>query len=354
MAAPASFDRVALLRNGLQTMAFCLALAALQVAFTPGRPYIPVAVYSLCIGMVTWAVIDLGRHGLAASAGTGWPKGWVGLALVAVGIAAGWFVGHSLADELCKALGLYSAASARTAPNLRADLLITLMAGLVGTGYFYAQHRGAWLEKQREEAQQLAAEARLKLLESQLDPHMLFNTLANLRVLISLDPARAQAMLDHLDAFLRSTLAASRAGSHSLQAEFDRLRDYLALMAVRMGPRLKVHLDLPPALADQRVPTLVLQPLVENAIVHGLEPQVGGGLLRVSASASGGRLHLEVHDSGAGLGPAAAETGSGFGLQQVRERLATLHGSAAGLRIEPAPEGGTLARLWLPLPSNDA
>ena len=349
MALPARFDRVALLRNGLQVLAFCLALAALQVAFTPGRPYGPVATFSICIGMITWAVIDLGRHWFPSAAETGWPAGPAALALVASGIAAGWFLGHSLGEQICLALGLFSAASARTGPDTRTDVLVQRLAGLVGTGYFYAQHRGAWLEQRREEAEQLAAEARLKLLEAQLEPHMLFNTLANLRVLIGLDPARAQAMLDRLDAFLRSTLAASRASTHTLQAEFDRLRDYLALMVVRMGPRLQISLDLPPSLASQRVPALLLQPLVENAIVHGLEPQVGGGTLTVSACAEGGLLHLAVRDSGAGADPATLERSNGFGLKQVRERLATLHGSAAGMAIEPAPGGGTLARLWLPL-----
>lgn len=184
---------------------------------------------------------------------------------------------------------------------------------------------------------------------------MLFNTLANLRALIGLDAARAQQMLDHLDAFLRSTLAASRASTHPLQAEFDRLRDYLALMAVRMGPRLRLRLELPPALGALPVPTLVLQPLVENAIVHGLEPQVDGGELAVSARAEPGRLVLEVRDGGAGLDPARpARSGGGFGLQQVRERLATLYGDAAGLELAPAPGGGTCARLWLPLPEDRA
>ena len=101
---------------------------------------------------------------------------------------------------------------------------------------------------------------------------MLFNTLANFRALIGTDPARATHMLDSLIDYLRAKLQASRATHHSLQNEFDRLGDYLALMQVRMGPRLTCALDLPAELADQLVPTLLLQPLVENAIKHGLEP----------------------------------------------------------------------------------
>ncbi len=170
-------------------------------------------------------------------------------------------------------------------------------------------------------------------------------------MLIGLDPPRAQAMLDRLIAFLRATLDASRTGSHSLASEFARIADYLELMQIRMGERLQARLDLPPELADQPVPPLLLQPLVENAIKHGLEPHVGGGRLVVSAAREGDRLGLRVGDTGAGLAQTSGD-GARFGLQQVRERLATLHGGAAALDLQPAgdAEGGTLAIITLPIP----
>ncbi len=185
---------------------------------------------------------------------------------------------------------------------------------------------------------------------------MLFNTLANLRVLIALDPPRAQAMLDHLIAFLRATLDASRAdtpGSHTLATEFERLSDYLSLIAIRMGPRLRWSIDLPDALRCQPVPPLLLQPLVENSIRHGLEPAIEGGTIEIRAAAESGRLVLSVRDSGVGLDLAhPSPGGSHFGLQQVRERLASLHGTAARLQLDAVPAdqgGGTLARIELPL-----
>jgi LytS/YehU family sensor histidine kinase len=200
------------------------------------------------------------------------------------------------------------------------------------------------------EARQRATEARLKLLEAQLEPHMLFNTLANLRALIGADPRQAQEMLDHMIAYLRATLSASRTTTHSLQAEFDRLGDYLELMAVRMGPRLDYSLQLPPELAQHPVPALLLQPLVENSIRHGLEPKVDGGRVTVSARREDGQLVLEVTDTGAGP---SAETapGKGFGMNQVRERLATLHGAAARIDFAAAPGGGARTVLHLPLHS---
>jgi sensor histidine kinase YesM len=191
---------------------------------------------------------------------------------------------------------------------------------------------------------------------------MLFNTLANLRVLIGTDPARAQAMLDQLIAFLRATLAGSRAAQHPLRAEFARLADYLALMQVRMGARLGTRFELPEALAELPVPPLLLQPLVENCIKHALEPAVAGGRIDISAAREAGALVLRVRDTGAGLsGAATADTGlsgaatagTAFGLAQVRERLAALYGTRASLTLTDAldAEGGALATIRLPITS---
>ena len=201
-------------------------------------------------------------------------------------------------------------------------------------------------------AQRQAAEHQLKLLESQIEPHMLFNTLANLRVLIGTDPPRAQAMLDQLIAFLRATLGGSRVSSHPLGTEFARLADYLALMQIRMGERLQTRFDLPDELATLPVPPLLLQPLVENSIKHGLEPKVSGGRIDVSARRERAQLVLEVRDTGAGLSSTRGD-GTQFGLVQVRERLATLYGTKASFELANAggAEGGTLATLRLPLPS---
>jgi sensor histidine kinase YesM len=232
-------------------------------------------------------------------------------------------------------------------------VMISLTVALVPAGFltyvFYTRNRMATIELRAEAAQRTAAESQLRLLESQLEPHMLFNTLANLRVLIAHDPQRAQGMLDHLIAFLRATLAASRAGSHPLSEEFARISDYLALMHIRMGPRLKIQLDLPELLSTLQVPPLLLQPLVENAIRHGLEPKVSGGRVEVSAARHGNHLVLSVRDTGVGL-DAPAHHGARFGLQQVRDRLCTLYGEAGTLDLRAAQteNGGTLAVVTLP------
>jgi hypothetical protein len=342
-------DWIAKLQHLLQVLAFCLAIATIQYAFTPERAYTPPVVYSLCIGIFTWAIIDLGRNLFPSAQETGWPAGWAGLSLVVGGIVVGYLLGTRLADQFCRVFGWYaSTGPVNREADLRSSILVTVLAGLAGSFYFYSMSRSAYLERKMGEAHKHANEARLKLLETQLEPHMLFNTLANLRVLIGVDPPRAQGMLDNMIAYLRATLDASRAATHSLQAEFDRLRDYLELMAIRMGPRLGYSLQLPPELAQHPVPALLLQPLVENSIQHGLEPKVEGGRITVSARRDGDQLVLNVTDTGVGPSAAAA-SGKGFGMNQVRERLNTLHGAAARVDFEAGPAGGASTTIRLPL-----
>jgi LytS/YehU family sensor histidine kinase len=226
----------------------------------------------------------------------------------------------------------------------------TLMVSLAATLFFYGRERLHLSELAHAAAQRQAAEAQLLALQTQIEPHMLFNTLAHLRVLIKLRPDDAQAMLDELIAYLRATLQASRKTEHPLADEFERLDDYLGLMHRRMGERLKVQLDLPPALAGVGVPPLLLQPLVENAIKHGLEPALAGGSLRVSAARDGDLLRLRVEDDGVGLSGAGSTSGTRFGLEQVRERLRTRYGSAASFALESAAPHGCRASITLPLP----
>ena len=341
-----SIDWLDKLRALLQTLAFCLAFASIQYAVVPDQRYDVDLTYSLCIGICTWALIDFGRHMPTFSTPTSaWPTGVAGVLFPLVGVILGAAMGVMAADHWFG----WSSWSRFTISQLPLVIAITSVPGAVATYYFFSRGKAHDLEKQIKEAARQATEARLRLLEAQLEPHMLFNTLANLRTLIALEPSRAQAMLDHLIAYLRATLSASRATSHSLEQEFERVRDYLELMAVRMGPRLQFTLELPEALRPARVPPLLLQPLVENSIQHGLEPKVEGGSIHVSARLNGQRLCLQVRDNGLGLDPQRTpEPGHGFGLSQVRERLSTLHGDSAAVTCETPATGGTLVSLSFP------
>ena len=205
----------------------------------------------------------------------GWPSWpWTVVALL-LGTLVGYTLG-SLLGNLLTGRSVQTPLSGLSRETL-GSLAFALIPGSIIVWYFHTRERLVAAEARAQAAQRLAAENQLRLLQTQLEPHMLFNTLANLRVLIALDAPRAQAMLDRLIAFLRATLNASRQPLHALSEEFASVDDYLALMSVRMAARLQTRLDLPPELADVPVPPLLLQPLVENAIKHGLEPQVAGG-----------------------------------------------------------------------------
>jgi hypothetical protein len=337
-----------MLRHGLSTAIFC-CLIAIALSLSTKGTWAAHFVYSLSIGLISWLVIDLGRLALSHDGRTLWPHGARGIALVAAGIVAGFLGGNTIGDAFTgnPLLDFMSF----TPDKFISTVLITVSAAVVVCYFYYSRGRSKYLEGEIALAQRDATDARLKVLETQLEPHMLFNTLANLRVLITTDPPRAVAMLDRLNSYLRVTLSGSRALAHPLAAEFERLGDYLELMSVRMGERLRYTLDLPADLRDVAVPPLLLQPLVENSIRHGLEPQVEGGEITVRARCEEARLIIEVRDTGVGLDEAATPTeGGGFGLAQVRERLATVYGARGTLSMAPLPGGGTCALITFPLP----
>ena len=370
-AAPAAGTALALtwtrMRSGLRRHfivvgALCLGIALLLTAMD-GHGFGTKLVYSLSIGATCALIVDLTRLAAAWAVdrrraarreqdrGSPAVVSWLGVVPGAVlALVAGPPIGLWLADWLTgnRSASLLDLAATST----RVTLVVCLVGTVISLAVLSSLERLASARAQAEAAQRQAAEHQLRLLQSQLEPHMLFNTLANLRVLIGLDTAQAQAMLDRLIAYLRATLSASRLAEHPLATEFDRIADYLALMGVRMGPRLHTQLVLPDALRPLPVPPLLLQPLVENAIKHGLEPHVQGGLISVEARAEGSQLVLTVRDTGVGLpGTLVDPPGSRFGLTQVRERLATLHGERASFTLEAAPDadGGTLATVRLPL-----
>jgi signal transduction histidine kinase len=335
-------ERFSMAVRGLQAAAVN-CLIALALTLWGRMPFGTNFLYSQLIGLSIWALIDFGRLWLVDD----WETQWVRLVLlVPVGVAGGYVLGTLAGDALLgRPLLEHWLATPRHALGM---LAMSLVAGAVVTYYFLSRERLASLRQRELAARSLASESRLKLLEAQLEPHMLFNTLANLRALIGVDAARSQQMLDHLIAYLRATLRASRATTHPLGAEFDRVRDYLALMSVRMGPRLAFTLHLPRELAAEPVPTLLLQPLVENSVLHGLEGKVEGGRVDVAARRDGADLVLEVVDTGIGLGAPGAQEGEGFGLAQTRERLATLYGAAATVRLAAEAAGGVRATVRFP------
>ncbi|MYN15878.1 hypothetical protein GTP81_03855 [Rugamonas sp. FT107W] len=210
-----------------------------------------------------------------------------------------------------------------------------------------------WLAQQQSRALQMARltqaalSADLKALQAQIEPHFLYNTLANTRYLARHDPERAVAMLDHLIGYLHTALPDLRSPMSSLGRECELAGHYLALMGIRFGDRLQYDIDCPPELGVVELPPLMLMPLVENAVQHGVEPHPGNVMVRMLVRRQDDALVVAVRDNGAGPGKTAL--GSGVGLRNLRERLAALHGNAAGFRLQVAADGWTEAVITLPM-----
>jgi signal transduction histidine kinase len=198
-------------------------------------------------------------------------------------------------------------------------------------------------------AAQLLAEARLRGLQAQIEPHFLYNTLANVLSLIDTQPAKARHMLERFIDFLRASLTASRAEHATLGAELDLAAAYLDVLTVRMGERLRYRIEADGAARAARIAPMLLQPIVENAVMHGLEPKVDGGEIVLRALFDGEHLRIEVADTGAGLKPTPPRAGGGVGLANLRARLRSLYGAGAQVQLLENQPCGMTVRVLLPI-----
>jgi two-component system LytT family sensor kinase len=208
------------------------------------------------------------------------------------------------------------------------------------------------IERQAREAKllQLAAESELKALRAQINPHFLFNSLNTIADLIVTDPVKAETITVLLAKVFRHVLLYSDRQLTAVSEEIDFLRTYLRIEEVRFGPRLSVCMDVDPSVSSARVPSLILQPVVENAIKHGLAPKIGPGHLHIRAGRDGRFVKLEVEDNGVGFAPQAPESARrGVGLKIIAERLKTLYSAGASLEFESAKTFGSRVTILIPL-----
>ena len=353
-----------LLARMLPDMGIALAIsiaAAVCITLVVGQPetLYEQLVYSGFIGVGAFFIVDLARLRLWPGP-TRRPGQWAAFLLLMLVTAA---VTHYTGTRLGGMLFGHKAPALVDYPTIGRLSMVVLTFLCICLMVLLVEHRErvARIRREHQEArlraevvERQALQAQLRLLQAQIEPHMLFNTLANLQGLIALDPDRASLMLDQLIQYLRATLGVSRSESTTLEQEFAAMEAYLGLMGVRMGERLAYRLDLPPRLRAARLPPLLLQPLVENAIVHGLEPKIEGGDVLISAEARDGLLEITVRDSGLGLAAAGeggkrAQRGGGVGVTTTRERLQVLYGERASVLLAPAQPEGTIVRLTLPL-----
>jgi sensor histidine kinase YesM len=228
--------------------------------------------------------------------------------------------------------------------------------GLFVSLFFYVKNRETQAaaalhraEADRHLMSKQAVEAELKLMQAQVEPHFLFNTLASVQYLTETDPPAASRLLGHLIDYLRAALPQLRASSTTLGQEVGLAEAYLSILRTRLGARLAFSVDVPPELAQHPFPPNLLISLVENAIKHGIEPSASGGTVTVRARPDGAAVVITVEDTGRGLADAPRGPAGGVGLSNVRERLAALYGTQGQFSLASVAPSGTRATLRIPL-----
>jgi signal transduction histidine kinase len=268
-----------------------------------------------------------------------------------VGVFGGYWVGFTLLNWPEAKQNVFSGQGTITI------LLLSLIISAILASIFLARERQAHAEAayQAERARLEAAEhqfhlAQLKLLEAQIEPHFLYNTLANVISLVDTDPAAAKRMVERLIDYLRHAAKGSGTADATVGRQVELLQAYLDLMALRTDARLSYRVDVAPDIAALPLPPMLLQPLVENAIKHGLEPKIAGGEVHIGARREDSTLILTVADNGLGFRTTRVDSNSGLGLANLRGRLESLYGARARLTIEDT-QPGTRVTLALPIGS---
>ncbi len=262
-------------------------------------------------------------------------------------------------------IGFWIATFVLGIPQPRAELLtwrgvlsvfaVAMIITLVLAAVFIPRERAARAEARAaldaarvSDAEREATLARMQLLEAQVEPHFLYNTLAHVVSLVDAEPSTAKRMLHRLIDLLRATAVAGQQAS-TIDSQTTLLRAYLDLVGLRMGPRLAWSIEVEPGLADLPIAPMLLQPVVENAIKHGVEPRIEGGRVDVRAQRRGERVVLTVSDTGLGIAPTRDPRSTGIGLANLRSRLAALHGAAASLKLADNVPQGTVVTIELPV-----
>jgi sensor histidine kinase YesM len=333
-----------LLKTLAYTAVFNTAIAALLTTVGFGSGFGMTWVFSQCIGLSICLWVVIGSR-LAQNT-----EQKTRAILSCVTIALGALTGAALGSG---AMRLASMGHPFDSVFLLRVVAISIFFGLIITYFFHSREQLSASAQQvsEERIKRLASEkqllqADLKRLQAQIEPHFLFNTLSNIVSLMDSDPPRAKQMQLDLIQYLRTSLRQSRHRTTTLAQEIALLSAYLDIYKIRMGERLRYRIDVAPQLGQCLFAPLLLQPLVENAVIHGLEPKIDGGWIHLSASRSGNWLKIEVTDNGVGM---AAGNTPGVGLTNVRERLENLFTPPGRLMIEPRSSEGVRVVVEVPL-----
>lgn len=270
--------------------------------------------------------------------------------IVLIGIASGILIGLQIGPFVL--LRIFSIVLWQQEKSLLQPIILGITFGSVATYFFYAKARlrVSMGELQQERIKRLssekeALEANLRLLQAQIEPHFLFNTLSNVLSLIDTDPASGKSMLVDLIHYLRTSLSRTFPDPITLDQEIDMIKAYLNIQKIRMGERLHFKIELPDAVSKHPFPPMLLQPLVENALKHGLEPKMEGGEIMIKATEEEDLIRVEVMDTGCGF---SSLHNAGVGIGNVKERIKLLYGEKGRFIIEENKPNGVRAIIEVP------
>jgi hypothetical protein len=332
--------------NALASWPVARALFGIDEAMSAVRAFaLLLAIYMVCYGLATLVLI------VAANRAPDEPRRWVlpfGLACLLAGLTATIFVLQVFAYPNAERMP-YTAFFANWSGGM-------FEAGIVGAVFLFLIHRDQTSARlQQEEVDRIAVDqdlmqSRLQVLQSQIEPHFLFNTVANIRWLLQTDRVAGKSMLQQFSRYVEAALPQLRDSQSSLGRELALASAYLSVQQIRMGARLATKIAVPDRLKAAAIPPMMLITLVENAIKHGLAPLPDGGSISIEATAENGRLVVRVVDSGVGL---KVHSGSGIGIANTRNRLQALYRNAARLAISQNPVAGVTATIEVPLASGN-
>jgi sensor histidine kinase YesM len=267
-----------------------------------------------------------------------------------IGIGGGTLIGLQTGPFVLRQI--FSIVLEQAEKGLLQTLILAITFGSVASYFFYSRARLRVSEEQiqqekikRLSSEKGALEANLRLLQAQVEPHFLFNTLSNILSLIDTNPANGKSMLVDLIHYLRTSLSRTFPGQITLDREIDMIKAYLNIQKIRMGERLHFQIELPEALREHPFPPMLLQPLVENAVKHGLEPKMEGGEIMIQAAEEDDLIRIEVRDTGLGF---SSFQGTGVGIGNVKERIQLLYGGKGRLKLEENKPNGVRAIVEVP------
>jgi signal transduction histidine kinase len=315
-------------------------IAVILVAIGFGRGFVVNLIFSQCIGMSIYGA-NLAAIPLFKRAARPLHQIIIISAAVIIGAGVGTFLG-AIAN------GLDPVRYARDFfPFFGQVILLGLLFGSIISYIFISVGKITDEKMRRLEAEKNALEAELKLLQSQIEPHFLFNTLTNIISLIDSSPVKARTMLEAFTAFLRASFLTTRDRTVPLHRELEVVKNYLDVFIIRMGDRLQYRIEVPDDLREFPVPPLLIQPLVENSVKHGLEPAKAGGAILVRAAREQDCVRITVADSGLGISEKSG--GRGIGLENIRKRLQLAYGDRGRLMVEENTPNGVLVTIEIPL-----